>query len=357
MQKFWRLHPLRTTILLLLTALVVSQLGACSQPPAPLAEAPPWQPFSGNFSYNSQVTNLQQPVTIIYYELLWALNEFWYYPVSITLEPEESSGLAIPLQAVNHTLAAISTALDLPVVQALNLEVQQGVAHLDLPSAFFDGIATYMGYFPRRAIEALVLTVTEFADNQQVQLLREGRIQSFITLDMVPSDISRPLPRPLPNSEGSSTPASGRVTLYLLHEDRKVLVPICYHLPSGELTPLMVFELLLQPPEQRRNLAPSVSLSGWLASPLGAFGGAGEFRPSFNLQRGTLQVGLPRSLVATATSCEQLELVLTALTRSLLSLENIDRVQFLVADAVSTQMIGLFALGGSIERLPFINRR
>ncbi|MCL2497824.1 MAG: GerMN domain-containing protein [Symbiobacteriaceae bacterium] len=341
-----------------LALLVLSvTLTGCNRAPKILLEAPPPDNWISNFSYcftpHPGSTIASGELAIIYYRFFSAENLWWYYPVS--MRQEAHAGINAPLMAVNTSLSYICWELGLPLLQARGLQASEGVAYLDLPGEFYQAIDILVGAFPRRALEALVLTLTEFCDINEVQFQNEGKIQNFVTADWEPYDISHPLARPLPN-DIQRTNIGIKTVFYWQARQEQALVPVTYSILLSNYSLETILALLGQVPRLQTNPNEVVELERFLQSPLELFGQTPSSAITLCQQGGTIQINITSSTVSQFGSDPNLLLALSALVRTFLELPQVEQVQFLVDNQAVSYSLGLFSLAEPIRTLPFINR-
>lgn len=277
----------------------------------------------------------------------------WCYPVSLLTAAD-----SFPEAAVNLTLQSICEQLGLEAMgltlHALSLDDATGLATLDLPGRIRDRMTGQS----KRLLEALLYTLTEFAEVEQVQLLFDGRKHSMITLsDLKQFDVSLPLERPRFINDDTYYSGQGRrVTCYLQLGSDGCLVPVTQIVEQNLAQPEELFRFMLEPQTLYLRLDKyfSIDLQGRLSSPLLPYWQDQE-PPSFSLREGLLQISLQPQLVERYLDQDSLAHALIALTRTYLELPDVQRVQFLVGDRAMPLSFGLFSLADPIEKLPFIN--
>ena len=343
----------------ILTLLLSFTLCACQSAPPQTVEPPPLQPWTTNFAYRASAPADPLSSGIIYYRLCSREGAFWYYPVSLfdlAYSPDRPGTTnSLPMLAACLAMEGICEALQLDPIYPSDISLEQGTALLDMPDEFYLTVRGFEGNFPKRAVEALVLSLTEFSDIEQVQFLREGKVQSFITVDMGPDDISRPLKRGWPNDATMLQGFVEKVVLYWQMADSSTLFPLTQALSQTVATPQGLFDLMMQPPILRREQAEQLNLSSFLVSPIAPLFAEDRAKPGFSLHEGTLIIDLPGTLLGDSRLAQQLHTGLLALTRTMLELSDVQRVRYLVDGQSVSLSLGLFSLAEPIERLPFIN--
>jgi len=93
------------------------------------------------------------------------------------------------------------------------------------------------------AVDALILTVTEFAVADDVQILIDGKIQA----DLAGVAINSPLPRPKINFAGGE--GQSLIQVYFGDQNAMYLVPLTYATDNPDLPLAAMAQLLLGPPE------------------------------------------------------------------------------------------------------------
>ena len=314
--------------------------------------------WTGNFDYSFFANDYTVANTIIYYKLVQEENNYWCYPVSEILSPiaqEETTPGSLPLQAVNNTLSEICSLLNFTKVSAIGLWLQQNTAMLNLPSSFYEYIEAQKGNFPGRALEALVLTLTEFSEVDSVQFLRRGSILSFVTVDMGPFDISRPISRPYPNDALASSGQGEKVVLYWQLRGSYMLLPLTHTFSQGAASVQVIQDLLSENPLLRRNQSEQVDLSALLCSPLTPVFTTDGSNPWLSLHSGTLFIDLSSDIFRQQVEEEQILVALISLTRTMLGLREVQQVQWLVDGRVVVLSLERLSLAEPFTTLPFIN--
>ena len=277
----------------------------------------------------------------------------WCYPVTTVATSENCAE-----EALNATLENVCAFMGIPVLRVNSVSLDaNGVATLDLPAALRDSITPNT---PRRVLDALVLTLTEFSDVAKVQFLFDGHVHNFMIVDGgVQIDTSMAISRPAYYNDDTYTNSQGRkAVIYWQLQESDYLVPVTQVLSPSAVTPQELFLLMVRTPEELgTGFSSSVMYVGeQVQSPLQPiWDEESAMRVKFRMSEGILQVSFPADIITANYSHPQLLNSLIAQVRTFLELPEVSAVQILLDDRAIPFTIHRLSLADPIRALPYIN--
>ena len=277
----------------------------------------------------------------------------WCYAVTTVATTENCAE-----EALNVTLENVCIFMGIPVLRINSVTLDgSGVATLDLPSAFRDSITSDT---PKRVLDALVLTLTEFSDVSKVQLLFDGHVHNFMIVDGgVQIDTSMALSRPSYYNDDTYNNSQGRkAVVYWQLQNSDFLVPVTQVLSPEAANPQELFMLMVRTPmELGTGFSSSVLYVGeQIESPLQPiWNEESALSVKFRMSEGILQVSFPADIITANYTNPQLFNSLIAQVRTYLELPEVSAVQILIDDRAIPLTINRLSLADPIRALPYIN--
>ncbi|NLN84098.1 MAG: hypothetical protein GX138_07075 [Firmicutes bacterium] len=282
-------------------------------------------------------TDQMKDQPLVFYNLYASQNRYWYYPETFLSTGEDT----LVLQAVNKTLAAICQSLGLEEFSVESIQHKNKIAEIDLAGKFTELLPPLNAV--RTVGEALVMTLTEFAEIERAQFFIDGQTGNFLSRNSAQFEINLPVSRPTWPNEESPRPEQKTVFYWALPKSDR-LVPITLPLVLGETVEKQALKVLISGPDSYLNgFSPSVKL------PL-------DFDYSqLQIYKEEERVYINFPFEPADWPEEDLLLSLRAIVQTLTEIENVESVQFLFLGKKHNVFYENFNLGLAIEKLPLLN--
>ncbi len=282
----------------------------------------------------------------VYYNLFTNGTRFWYYSMTGTSDQK----LPLHVQALNRTLFAICTAIQVAPIEIDQIPIRAGVAEVNLPDAFTLILPSFNAV--RSVGDALVMTLTEFPEIQRVQFLIDGKNSNFLSRNSAQYEINLPVSRPVwPNEESSKQ--ESKTIVYWCIPTTSYLVPITVRLPHSENVSEQALSILRQGPLfYASQFTPSVEL---ILSPQDDLRQPIPIR-SFSVFHRVAFVDLDCSAQDTVYCDEEFSTALRAVVQTLTESGEIDKVQFMFRGKRMAMVVDDINLGDPVTRFLFINK-
>ncbi|NMA15382.1 MAG: GerMN domain-containing protein [Clostridia bacterium] len=227
-------------------------------------------------------------------------------PVTLSINPTNE----VAKVAVEKCLAGPENEFTLPVIpeetKLKNLLIQVNTVYVDLTSE----ITQVDSEKAKLAIDSLVLTLTEFNEVEDVQILVDGQIPK--TIGGV--DTSKPIKRPMINLYGGE--GKEEVKVFYSDSNAMYLVPVTFRVSVNDL-PYFTLKKLVEGPPNKSGLVRTL------------WNGAKVI--SYSVQEGIATVDFSREVLGYGGGTTAETMFVDSVVQTLTQLESVDAVQFLFA--------------------------
>jgi germination protein M len=225
-------------------------------------------------------------------------------PVTLSINPTNE----VAKVAVEKCLAGPENDFTLPVIpeetKLKDLSIQVSTVYVDLTPE----INQLDPKKAKLAIDSLVLTLTEFNEVEDVQVLVDGQIQNSIG----EVDTSKPIKRPVINSYGGK--GKKEVKVYYSDSNAMYLVPVTYKVSVNDM-PYFALKKLVEGPPSKSGLLRTL----WNGTKI----------ISYSVKEGIATVDFSKSVLGYGGGTTAEIMFVSSVVQTLTDLENIDAVQLL----------------------------